>query len=183
MALGFFDGVHVGHGALLRRTHEIAESLRLPSVALTFDIHPDQLLHGQPPPLLSTPEERERIMRAQYGMDGVMVLPFTPYIMRLPWDAFVQEVLVNRYEARHLIVGYNYRFGYCGEGTAGRLAAFCQNIGIGCDVLPSVVVEGIPVSSTVIRKLAAQGDTHRARYFLGHDYPLSGMANAAPSPN
>jgi riboflavin kinase/FMN adenylyltransferase len=175
LALGFFDGVHLGHGALLRRAVEAADGLGLPSRALTLDIHPDRLLLGRTKFLLSSPADRERLMRELYGIGGMMILPFTRQTMLMPWDSFVKDVLVGQYGARHLVAGYNYHFGHRGEGRAERLQGLCREIGIGCDVVSPVSLDGIPVSSTHIRRLVAQGDMARARDFLGHPHCMTGI--------
>jgi riboflavin kinase/FMN adenylyltransferase len=183
LALGFFDGVHLGHGALLRRAVETADGLGITSRALTLDIHPDRLLLGRTKYLLSSPMDRERLMKELYGVGGMTSLPFTRQTMLTPWDDFVQEILVGQYGATHLVAGYNYHFGHRGEGRAERLQKLCAELGVGCDIVPPQSLDGIPISSTHIRRLAAQGDIDRARDFLGHYYSLSGVASVSPSPN
>jgi len=173
LALGFFDGVHRGHGSLLRRAVEVAGELGVEPRALTLDTHPDQLLLGRTKFLLSTPEDKERLMKELYGI-GMMSLPFTKQTMLLPWDVFVRDVLAGQYGAKHLVAGYNYHFGHRGEGRAERLKDICRELGIGCDVMTPVSLDGIPVSSTHIRRLVAQGAMARARDFLGHPHRLTG---------
>ena len=172
IALGFFDGVHLGHAALLRRTRALADDLGLCALALSFDVHPQTAL-GCPTPLLSTPAMREQLLREEFGMDAVEFLHFAD-LMRMPWRQFFREVLLGRYHARQLVCGYDYRFGAGGEGTAEKLAEVCRERGIGCEIVPPVRLEGQVVSSTHIRSLIARGEVAEAARFLGRPYRLTG---------
>lgn len=174
IALGFFDGVHLGHGALLRRAVTAARRLDAVSAALTFDHHPRTLTEGGQVPLLNTPEDRATLMRSEYGVEEVEVLPFDRAMMELPWDRFVVEVLVQRFHAIHVVAGHDYRFGHRGEGDPRRLKQLCASLGIGCDIIERVELDGVTVSSTYIRELIGQGDLERACRFLGHPHLLSG---------
>lgn len=172
IALGFFDGVHLGHAALLRRTRAHADAQGLRALALSFDVHPQTAL-GRPTPLLSTPAMREALLRGEFGMDAVEFLHFAG-LMRMPWRQFFDEVLRGQYQARQLICGYDYRFGAGGEGTAEALAALCEERGIGCEIVPPVRLDGTVVSSTHIRKLISRGEVAEAARFLGRPYRLTG---------
>ena len=174
IALGFFDGVHLGHGALLRRTVERAARLGAISAACTFDTHPAALVSHQAVPMLTTPGDRARLMRELYGIGEVIVLPFDEEMRTMAWDKFVTDYLVGGLHACHLVAGHDYRFGYRGEGTAEKLEALCAQLGLGCDIIPPVKVDGQIVSSTRIRALVEAGDMDAARRFLGH--PLMGEA-------
>lgn len=133
LALGFFDGVHIGHGGLLRRTRETADRLGVPAAALTFDTHPDTLVSGHSVPLLNTPEDRAALMREYYGIDEVLTLHFDRETMTQPWERFAEETLLGRYHAVHLVCGHDFRFGDRGAGNPEKLAAFCAQRGIGFD--------------------------------------------------
>ena len=173
IALGFFDGVHNGHGALMRRTYEVAQQLGAVPSAVTFDPHPQNVIFGRPTPLLTSPEDRADLMRQYYGIEDVIVEPFTVERMKQPWKDFVEQTLVRDLGAVHLVCGHDYHFGYKGEGNPQRLRELCAELGIGCDVIEKVEQEGITVSSTYIRTLVAQGEIERANEFLGHPYTLS----------
>lgn len=173
IALGFFDGVHNGHGALMRRTAQVAQELGAVPSAFTFDPHPQTVILGRPMPLLTSPEDRADLMRKYYGIQDVIVEPFTVPRMKQPWQDFVASTLVKDLHAVHLVAGHDYHFGYKGEGNPQRLQQICQELGIGCDIIPKVEMEGITVSSTYIRTLVAQGEMERANEFLGHPYTLS----------
>ena len=172
IALGFFDGVHLGHAALLRRTRAHADAQGLRALALSFDVHPQTAL-GRPTPLLSTPAMREALLRGEFGMDAVEFLHFAG-LMRMPWRQFFDKVLLGQYQARQLICGYDYRFGAGGEGTAQALAALCAERGIGCEIVPPVRLDGTVVSSTHIRGLISRGEGAEAARFLGRPYRLTG---------
>ena len=173
VALGFFDGVHKGHGALLHRTAEVAEATGAVPAAFTFDPHPQDVILGKPTPLISSPEDRADLMRRYYGIQDVIVQPFTPDFMKQPWRTFLEETLVRDLHAVHLVAGHDYHFGYKGEGNPQRLQETCKELGIGCDIIPKVEQDSITVSSTYIRSLIAQGEIQRANEFLGHPYTLS----------
>lgn len=173
IALGFFDGVHNGHGALLRRTVEAAQEIGATPSAFTFDPHPQHVILGRPLPLLTSPEDRADLMRKYYGIEDVIVEPFTVKRMKQPWREFLEETLVRDLGAVHLVCGHDYHFGYKGEGNPQRLQEACRELGIGSDVIAKVEQEGITVSSTYIRTLIAQGEIERANDFLGHPYTLS----------
>lgn len=173
IALGFFDGVHRGHGALMRKVTERAEELGATPSAFTFDPHPQSIILKEPVELLTSPEDRADLMRRYYGIEDVIVTPFTQERMKQPWDSFVRDTLQNELNAIHLVVGHDYHFGYRGEGNRERLTSICQELGIGLDVIEKVECDGITISSTYIRTLVAQGEIARANVFLGHPYTLS----------
>ena len=173
IALGFFDGVHNGHAALMRRTYQVAKEIGAVPSAFTFDPHPQNVIFGKPTPLLTSPEDRADLMRKYYGIEDVIVEPFTVERMKQPWRDFVEQTLVRDLGAVHLVCGHDYHFGYKGEGNPNRLRELCGELGIGCDVIEKVEQEGITVSSTYIRTLVAQGEIERANEFLGHPYTLS----------
>lgn len=173
IALGFFDGVHTGHGALLSLCRQRAEELGAVPAAFTFDVHPSSLILGSPVPLLSTPSERADLMRRYYGIQDVIVAHYDQRMMKTPWRDFVTEFLVRDNGAVHLVAGHDFHFGYKGEGNPQRLQELCAGLGIGCDIVPKVERDGITVSSTYIRNLVAQGEMAQAVRFLGHPYTLT----------
>ena len=174
IALGFFDGVHLGHGALLRRVAEVARRLNAVPAAFTFDRHPESVIPGREPvSLINSAIERGELMRRLYGIREVIMAHFDQTMMRMDWRDFVTKYLTVR-GAVHLVAGHDFRFGYKGEGTARRLKDLCGGLGIGCDVIPKVEVDGITVSSTYIRSLIGSGELEEAARFLGHPHVLSG---------
>ena len=173
IALGFFDGVHLGHGALLRRVAEKAAELGAVPAAVTFDTHPTNLILKTPMPLLSSPTDRADLMRRYYGIRDVIVAHFDQRMMHMPWQEFVADYLVRENGAVHLVAGHDFHFGYKGEGNPDRLRDLCGRLGVGCDIIPKVEKDHITISSTYIRTLIAQGEIERANQFLGHPYTLT----------
>ena len=172
IALGCFDGVHLGHAALLSCVCEQAKLMDATPAAITFDVHPSTVLTGVSLPLLTDATERERRMRA-LGIEEVLVLHFDA-VRRMPWREFASQVLLQEYGAVALVCGEDYRFGAGGEGTAEKLRQFCAENGARCTVIPKVRVGGEIVSSTRIRELIANGDMERAAAMLGQHHALCG---------
>ena len=175
IALGFFDGVHVAHGALLRRVTEVAKQLNATPAAVTFDYHPKTFVGSKPVALINTPEDRARLMESVYGIRDVIVLPFDRAMMEMPWDKFVTDILVQRFGAVHVVAGHDYRFGYKGQGDPEKLKGLCAELHIGCDIIEKVELDGVTVSSTHIRSLIEAGEMEEANRFLGHPHVLSGQ--------
>ena len=171
IALGFFDGVHLGHGALLEQTKKRAAELgAIPSV-LSFDVHPDTLVFGKEVPLINSALGREEIIRRCYGIDNVVFIHFNKHTMRMPWQEFA-DTIIEELNLAWIVVGYDFCFGYKGEGTAEKLKAYCAERGVGCDIIQPVTLDGHVVSSTYIRSLIAAGDMEQATRYLGHPHTL-----------
>lgn len=173
IALGFFDGVHLGHGALLRRTAEESRRRGCSSAVFTFDRPPKEVVTGVPSPLINSPEDRRDLVSRLYGIDEVLMVPFDQEMMTTPWDKFITDILVGRYHAVHLVAGHDHHFGYRNQGSPELLQAKCAELGLGCDIIPKVEIGGITVSSTYIRRLVELGQIERAAEFLGHPHTLS----------
>ena len=174
IALGFFDGVHRGHAALLRRTVQRARELGVRSAAFTFDRSPREFVTGVPVPLLTDVEERVDLIRSLYGVSEVIVAPFDRDMMTMSWRDFLDGLLVGEHHAVHLVAGHDYRFGHRNEGTPALLREYCASHGLGCDIVEKVTLHGVTVSSTYIRTLVESGDVSRAAEYLGHPYALRG---------
>ncbi len=172
IALGFFDGVHLGHGALLRAVKEAADRLDARPCAFTFDKSPTAVITGQSVPLLSTVEDRVRLMRRHYGIEEVVVAPFDA-MQRMDWEDFVRRYLAEELGVVHVVAGHDFHFGYMGKGNPDRLREKCRELGMGCDIIEKVEQDGITISSTYIRTLVAQGEMERAAQFLGHPHSLT----------
>ncbi len=172
IALGFFDGVHLGHAALLNRTKERAQQKgAIPSV-MSFDVHPDSLVFGREVPLINSAIGREDIIRREFGIDNVVFLHFNRHLMQMSWREFLDSVLTEL-KACWVVVGHDFSFGYRGEGTPEKLSAYCAEHGIGCDVIPPVMLDGRVISSSYIRKLIEDGDMEQANRYLGHPHTLT----------
>ena len=173
IALGFFDGVHLGHGALLRRAAEEAKKRGCESAVFTFDRPPKEVITGIPCPLINSPEDRAELVRRLYGIDEMIMVPFDDEMRTTPWDRFVTDILVGRYGAVHLVAGHDHHFGHRNQGSPELLKEKCAELGLGCDIIPAVTLDGVTVSSTHIRKLLEEGDVETARAFLGHPHVLT----------
>ena len=172
IALGFFDGVHKGHGALLRTVAQVADRLGAKPCAFTFDRSPTAAITGQTVPLLSSVEDRVWLMRRYYGIEEVIVAPFDG-MQKMDWQDFVSEYLQKELGAVHVVAGHDFHFGYMGKGNPQRLQEKCRELGMGCDIIQKVEQDGITISSTYIRTLIAQGEVERADQFLGHPHTLT----------
>ena len=171
-ALGFFDGVHIGHSALLRECRRLADETGCAAAAVTFSSHPDTLVQGVTPRLINTIEDRVKLLK-EAGMDDVVVLPFDKKMQTLPWEEFL-ALLVERYDAAGLVCGHDFRFGNRGAGNAALLQAYCKEKDMPCCVVPEQKLGDITVSSTHIRSLLEAGKMEEANRFLGHPHILSG---------
>ena len=171
-ALGFFDGVHLGHQALLRACRELSRETHSVPGVVSFTNHPDALVFGETPPLINTAEDRLRLLQ-HYGMESVEALPFDERMMTMPWQEFFR-MLTETFGAEGLVCGNDFRFGFKGEGTPEMVQALCRKNGIPCRVVPEQTVHGTRVSSTWIRGLLEAGDMEEAVAFLGHPHLLTG---------
>ena len=172
IALGFFDGGHKGHGALLRTVAQAADRLGAMPCAFTFDRSPTAAITGQTIPLLSSVEDRVWLMRRYYGIEEVIVAPFDG-MQKMDWQDFVSEYLQKELGCVHVVAGHDFHFGYMGKGNPQRLQEKCRELGMGCDIIQKVEQDGITISSTYIRTLIAQGEMERADQFLGHPHTLT----------
>jgi len=172
IALGFFDGVHIGHAALLRRALDIGEKTGLVPSVITLDIHPQKVTRGNDVLLINSPEDRASIIRRVYDIEDIIFLHFNTQTVAMPWDTFIEH-LSDEFGARHLIAGADFKFGSGGKGNSSLLKEKCTQLGIGCDIIPDVIYDGIISSSTYIRELLLSGDIERSNVFLGHPHVLT----------
>lgn len=172
IALGFFDGVHIGHAALLEKTKEAAAQNNAEAAVLTFDVHPDNLVFKKPVSLINSATDRENIINRIFGIENVVFIHFNEKVMKMDWRVFIDE-LVSELNICHIVVGHDFCFGYKGQGTALRLKAYCAENGLGCDIIDAVKLDSVTVSSTHIRELIQNGDIEEANRFLGHPHILS----------
>ena len=172
IALGFFDGVHRGHGALLRTVANTAKKQGATAAAFTFDRHPTTVITGHPVPMISSVDDRVWLMRRYYGIDEVIVASFDA-MQKMDWQDYIRKYLAEDLGAVHVVAGHDFHFGYMGKGNPERLKAVCAELGIGCDIVGKVEQDGITISSTYIRNLIAQGEMDRAVEFLGHPHIIT----------
>ena len=171
VALGFFDGVHLGHQALLKKTVERAREYGATASVISFDLHPDTLVHGKSVPLINSVAGRKDLIRRIGGIDDVIMIHFDERFMRTPWDEFLR-VMKQELGAVHLVMGYDFSCGWKGLGTAERISGWCREQGLGCDTIDKILIDGVTVSSTYIRSLLSDGDMETASRYLGHPHTL-----------
>lgn len=177
IALGFFDGVHLGHGALLRAVTAKARELGAVPAAMSFDAHPSALITGYSIPLINSSEDRVWIMRHIYGIEDVILAHFDQKMMRQPWEEFVTDYLVKELGAIYVVAGHDFHFGDRGMGNAQLLREKCAELGIGCEIIGMVELEGKQVHSTLIRELISEGKMEEANRYLGHPHMLTNRVN------
>jgi len=173
-ALGFFDGVHLGHQALLEACCALAKKHACGTAAITFDAHPQSLFSDRVPTLLSTTRDRSVLLRA-YGMTHIQIFPVTNEVMSTPWEAFLEQLLAQG--AAGFVCGDDFHFGHRGEGDAENLRCFCDTRKLPCIIVPEQMRNGKRISSTYIRTLIECGDMESATGFLGHPHMLSGSVH------
>ncbi len=174
LALGTFDGVHVGHRRVIGTAVARARAINGKAAVVTFEPHPAEVLYpGGEPMLLTTLDERLALL-AQIGVDAAIVLPFDEQFARMPAQTWLDEVLAARLRAREIVVGASYTFGHGREGTTERLAAWGRERGLAVHLVPAVRVDGEPVSSSRIRTAVRRGAVGAATRLLGRRYSLRG---------
>lgn len=174
IALGYFDGVHLGHQALMQQAVQRAREIGGIASVFTFDQHPSSVMSGVQVPMLTANGGRADEIKRLGGVDEVIFGHFDTHLRTMDWRDFIHKLLIGRFHAKYIISGHNNRFGYKGLGTPEGMAAECAKVGIGYDCIPDVKIDGIVVSSTYIRQLISQGDMERAEKFLGHPYTITG---------
>lgn len=170
-ALGFFDGVHLGHQALLEQCVVLARRLNATPAAITFDRHPQALFSPAPPALINANADRDALLR-RFGLEYIHRLAVTVDVMSTQWRDFLENLL--EHGACGFVCGDDFRFGHKGEGNAEKLAAFCAERNLPCIIVPEQTLDGVRISSTHIRNLIETGDMQTAAKFLGHPHILSG---------
>jgi riboflavin kinase/FMN adenylyltransferase len=171
LALGTFDGVHLGHRKVIGEALERGRAAGLPVAVVTFDPHPLQVLRPEAPPHLITPTSVKADLIASLGVDELVVIPFTEELSRMSAETFADEVLAGGLRARHLSVGANFRFGHEAQGDVRLLE---RSGSFETTVVPLVELHGKPVSSTRIRELLEAGAVAEARELLGAPFRLRG---------
>lgn len=169
IALGFFDGIHLGHAELIRATKKRAEEFGVKPSVLSFDVHPDTVVFKKKVSLINSAKERESIIKRQFDIDEVLIIHFNETIMHMPWDEFAKN-MIDEFGAVWFVVGDDFTFGDKGQGNAKKLKEYCEARNLGCDIISPVKKEDIVVSSTYIRSLIENGEMGRAREFLGHPH-------------
>ena len=170
-ALGFFDGVHLGHQALLAACCQLAKEQNCMSAAVTFSLPPSAVLQNTEPNMITSFTEREMLLR-QYGMEQVRLFPADEQTFSMEWQDFLMKLLEEG--AAGFVCGEDYRFGKGGAGTPEKLAAFAAKQNLPCVIVAERMMDEEKISSTRIRKLLEAGDVENANRLLGHPHILMG---------
>ncbi|MGH8139041.1 MAG: bifunctional riboflavin kinase/FAD synthetase [Steroidobacteraceae bacterium] len=173
VTIGTFDGIHLGHQALLARLREHATRLCRPTMVLTFEPTPREYLRPERPPArLTSWRERWHIL-GRSGLDYMCVLRFDEGLRNLSGDGFA-ALLARQLHAHLVLVGHDFRFGRNGEATASALTGAGQTLGFEVDVVPPVLLGGVRVSSSGVREALARSEFGLARTWLGRPYSMTG---------
>ena len=171
---GTFDGVHLGHQAIVRYLVARAREVGGVPTVVTFDPHPREVLLGRPIPLLTTLTERADLLEA-LGVGRFVVVPFSRDLSLLEPEAYVRDLLAEGVGMREIVIGYDHRFGRRAAGDRALLERLGERLGFSVDVIPEQIDGDVTVSSTEIRRLLAEtGDARRAAVLLGRPYRVAG---------
>jgi riboflavin kinase/FMN adenylyltransferase len=173
VGIGVFDGVHLAHRKLIERVAALGRERGVPSVILTFEPHPQEVLTGRPLPRLSSLDERLRRI-ASCGVDHAKVIRFSRAFSQQTPEEFVQRMLVERLGARGVVVGFNFTFGRGGRGTPRTLVELGAKAGFTAETIASVSVGEVHVSSSAVRLALSEGNVDQAARLLGRPYAVTG---------
>lgn len=183
VSIGFYDGVHLGHQAVIAEVRRRAEVAGLSSTVVTFDRHPAAVVRPNSAPRLLTDLDQKLELLAATGIDRCLVVSFDEVRSKEPAEEFVREVLVHRLAAREVIVGEDFHFGHQRLGNVALLREMGADLGFTVEGMPLVSVDGVTAdpqqkaSSTAIRHALAEGDLDRARAMLGRDHEVRGVVD------
>ncbi len=174
VALGVFDGVHLGHRELLRRARDAAARTGGVSVAYTFEPHPVRVLApAECPPQLTTAEQKLLLIE-RYGVDAAVVEPFTHEFGKIDPQSFFRDVIVGRLGAATLVAGYDFTFGRHRHGTIDVIEALGSEYGVETIIVPAIFIGETLISSTLIRRMISRGEVNQANELLGRPYSIEG---------
>jgi riboflavin kinase/FMN adenylyltransferase len=175
VTIGTFDGVHIGHQKIISRIQEVAKKSGGETVILTFFPHPRMILHPDDLniKLISTMDEKAEKLAA-LGIDHLIITPFTRDFSNLTPQEYIKEILVEKIGTRHIIIGYDHRFGKDRKGGLQELQSFASDFGFDVEEIPEQDINDVAVSSTKIRNAILSGDAKTASEFLGYAFQLNG---------
>ena len=175
VTVGVFDGVHIAHQEILRRMKEEKLKTGARTVLVTYDPHPQEVLHpNEKFYILTTIDERIELL-SDYDLDIIFVVNFTPEFSNITAEEFCKEIMLGRIGLRKVIVGYNHAFGKNREGNPEKLKGFGEKYGFEVELIPQLLVENNPVSSSKIRSILNEGNVRLASKLLGRYYFINGV--------
>lgn len=175
LTIGSFDGVHCGHQKIIQKVKQLARKVGGESVIITFHPHPRQVVYPRDNSLklITTIEEKVELLR-QYGVDNLVVVPFTVAFSQQTADEYIQQFLVDRFHPRYIVIGYDHRFGLNRQGNIDYLKWHGKDLGYKVIEIEKQEIQDIAVSSTKVRQALEKGDVKAARRLLGHPFLISG---------
>lgn len=180
-AIGNFDGAHLGHRAVIRRTKQLAAELGAPSAVLTFEPHPADFFAGKPVVFRLTPQAVKARALEEFGLDGAVVLTFDANLASLTAEEFVGKVLVERLGVAAVVIGWDFHFGKGRSGSPAFMKEAGARYGFRVDIIEKIEASGPSgmdaISSTAIRRALEAGDVEAAARFLGRDYAVLGAVS------
>jgi riboflavin kinase/FMN adenylyltransferase len=175
VTIGTFDGVHLGHNAIITRVNKIAREINGESVIITFHPHPQIVLHPDENIfVLNTVEEKINLLKG-IGIDHLIIIPFTKEFASVSYINFIKGVLIHKLHVRKLVIGYDHHFGKNREGDLQHLVDYGKQYNFEVVEIKAQKVDNVSVSSTKIRKALMDGDIRTANHFLGYNYFMSGQ--------
>ena len=175
LAIGNFDGVHLGHVALLQRLIALSSVCDAPSCVLTFEPHPREFFAPDSAPARLTTLREKLELLADHGVDQVVVCPFNQRLAALTAQDFIEQVLIDSLHARHIVVGDDFRFGKGRGGDFRQLQSAGEQMGFAVEAMSTVQLSGERVSSSAVRQALAEGKMERAASLLGRPYVIDGQ--------
>jgi riboflavin kinase / FMN adenylyltransferase len=174
IAIGNFDGVHLGHQAVFKAAMQMGAELGQPAVALTFEPHPRSHFAPDKPVFRLTPPTMKQLLAERLGLDGLITLSFNSVLAGTSAATFVDDLLIRRFAISGLAVGYDFSFGKGRSGSAAFLKDAASRLGFPAAIVPQNMLDGAPVSSSEIRRALENGDVVRANALLGYPYTILG---------
>lgn len=174
IALGVFDGVHLGHQKLIKLTVDKAKKNDGISMVVTFDPHPDKIINPESNVfLLTTLEERINLIK-ELGVDVFLIIKFSKLMSKMPPENFVSKILIDSLQVKELFIGFNYKFGFQGKGNTDILREYSKFYKFKTNILEPISINNTIISSTRIKDYISLGEIEKAKKLLGHDITISG---------
>ncbi len=175
VTVGTFDGLHIGHQMILQHLKALAGNVKGDVVLLTFHPHPRKVLFQDAGELeMLTSLEEKIVLMEKYGVDHLVIQPFTEEFSKIEYDTFVREILVEKLGVKTLVIGYDHQFGHGRKGGMKALESMAPVLGFRVEEIPEQDINAIAVSSTRIRKALKNGEVEVATQLLGYTYSISG---------
>ncbi len=172
VALGCFDGIHIGHKKVIESAVQTAKASKCQCIVWTFDQPPKNFFVPRSVPLLTTQADKKELIQS-LGADTLVCIPFNEEIRQISAEAFFYEILIKRLKAQHIVCGFNYSFGSASEGNIALLEKLCEAENISLTVIPPVMLDAsTPVSASVIRQAIEAGETEKVTMALGRPYSV-----------